>query len=168
MVPNKPTNKRDLPVKRASKWQGWEKRIITECGVQQITCVKIPTEIRGFFGSGKKAAVRSFVDFAVGCDGKAIFFDAKVTQDSVWNLRKYVFNEKSIHQYHSLIGARNNSNLAGYMILFWLHKRISWVPIDVIERCYNNGIASITYETEGVKTVLECDPMPLREMWGLK
>lgn len=153
-------------MKEKREWDIWEKRIEAECKITGITVVRVPETIRGFYG-GKPVKVKSNVDFSVGVDGRAAFFDAKVTNERLWNLKKYVFADTRIHQYAQLLSAHTNGNVAGYLIWFADYRKIVWLPVTEIEKLKNAGVASIHPETEGVLVQDEDQIIDLRKLLNL-
>ncbi len=134
-------------------------------------CIKIPETVRGLYkinGRAVPRVVKSNPDFVLGIDGLFVLFDAKVTNDRLWNLKKYALNEEKIHQFHALLLASQYGNVSGYMVWFRTYSVITWIPIEVIQRGYENKLASITPETDGVISQKDDELIRFRELFGVK
>jgi hypothetical protein len=95
--------------------------------------------------------VKSDVDFVMGIDTRAVWIDAKVTKDPLWNIKEFVLRNdqhcSKIHQWAKLLSAQRRGNMAGYLLWFTALEKITWVPVIAIEFCLKNGLASIHPES---------------------
>lgn len=152
------------------EWELFEKRIKVDCDLQQIFCIKVPETVRGMFGGIKRGPrlVKSDPDFVLGVDGRFVLFDSKVTQDRLWNLKKYVFRDDKIHQYSSLLRAHTYGNIAGYLVWFKEYRMITWVPIHVLAQCLAAKTPSITPETDGCISQADDEMVRFRELIAMQ
>ena len=145
----------------------FEKRIKLDCDLQKIMCTKVPETIRGFFSAGTRRGprmVKSDPDFILGLDGKHVIFDAKMTMERLWNLKKYVLCPEKIHQFSELLRASHCGCKAGYLVWFKEYRMITWIPIEVIVAAQTNKIPSLTPETEGCISQPEDELIRFREL----
>lgn len=148
-------------------WKAFEKRIAGEANMNGLFCIKIPETSRKI-PSGPNGfnliLTKSSVDFVLAIDGRAHFFDAKVCGDRTFNLKKFCYDEKKIHQLLQLQAARDRGSRAGYMIWWGAFELISWAPIEAIEMAWDNGDLSISPETPGVKSQTEREIINFRRL----
>lgn len=151
------------------EWDLWEKRIALEARLRGEFLAQNRAEVRIVRNRGQLIPIRlkSNVDFSMGLSGKAAFFDAKVCNDSVWNLKKYCFNEKKIHQFAQVLEAQKKGNIGGYLIWFVAHKKIVWAPAEVIAGLRAAGVASLSPLTPLVSVQDESDVIDFRKLMGV-
>ena len=145
------------------EWELFEARIKNESQLQRITCVACGQTVRQL-GPGRFQPIKGNVDFVLGIDGKIVIFDAKVTRERIWNLKKYVTHPAKIHQWAQLLTAQNKDNLSGYLIWFVAHERIVWAPTTVIQKEMDEGNLSVFPETPGFTSQRDSDPIEFRRL----
>ncbi len=96
--------------------------------------------------------VKTDFDFAAGCEGHAIFFDAKSESGNTFNFKGRVLHKDKVHQFNKMREAWSMGNKAGYLIWFYDLKKITWAPIEVIDKMLEDGIKSLTPDSPGCIT----------------
>ena len=140
----------------------FESRILRECILHQVACVKIREDVRLVRGGPIRA--KTEFDFAAGVKGQALFFDAKVCSKPKWNLASYVFAPQKIHQFYHLERVQDYGSKAGYLLWFPTLERITWVPVNLVIKCRASGVKDLTPETPGVRTQLDYHPLDLARL----
>lgn len=148
------------------EWDIFEKRVAAEAKMQKISVIRVPEEIR-VPRMGQVIRIASPVDFCMGIDGRAAFMDAKVTNDRLWNLKKYVFADKKIHQFADLLGYSVDGNISGYLVWFVPLRKVSWIPIRTIQDAQKKQIASLHPESEGVVSQDDLTMIDFRKLLGI-
>lgn len=137
-------------------WKQFEDRIMKESWARNIFVSQIPTGCRPIFSGGRRrlrlVMVKTDFDFCAGCQGLAVFFDAKAQGKRTFNFRTHVNRDKTLHQYRKLLAANSMNNAAGYLIWFYELKKIVWAPISVVYELEQAGVKSLTPDTPGVRS----------------
>lgn len=142
----------------------WEKRILKDSRSKGYTCVRIPNAIHGAYSNkGKVWQEKTPFDYCVGIEGKAIFFDAKYTEDNSLNIKSKITPPKKIHQYWALMDAHNHGNMAGYLIYFNKHNLITWVCIERLDEIIEiDKLKSLNPDIEGLTSQSAFDTLDLK------
>lgn len=138
----------------------FETRIEKEIWAADDYCVRIPTGVK-VFGRGKVAMRKTPFDFAASIDGRAVFFDAKTTKESTFNIGSMVMATKKVHQFNELRAAQRAGAVAGYLIWFYGLREITWAPIDVVAQ---RNLTSIRPTTPGCRSMLDVHKIDFRKL----
>lgn len=145
----------------------FEKRIHKEAPIFRVTCWQIPSELRYLPHLAKSVPIKSYPDFTAGIDGMSCFFDAKATKEKSWSLSDYVFrfdkHANKLHQWEKLLAARDNGNIAGYLIWFYELHVISWASVAAILACKQKGINRLAPDNPTLVTRPDDRVINLRE-----
>lgn len=141
-------------MRRMDPWRQFENRIVKESLLKNIFVSQIPTGCRIVWRNGRKhmQLVKTDFDFASGFKGRAIFFDAKAEGSNTFNFRMHCLSENKLHQFRKLLDAEAMGNAAGYLIWFYHLKKITWVPIGLVNTLQLAGHKSLTPNTPGVRS----------------
>lgn len=138
----------------------FENRIEREIWAQGNYCARIPTGVR-VIGKGKVAMRKTPFDFAASINGRAVFFDAKSTSASTFNIGSMVMAVKKVHQFHELSAAFRAGAVAGYLIWFYDLRLITWAPIAVVAK---KNLVSISPQTDGCRSQLDTYKIDLEKL----
>lgn len=132
--------------------------------------VRIPSEVRPVRRNGRLEyqPVKSHPDFVVGLGPFMCVFDAKSTEENIWNLKKNVFRQDASankkHQWDQLQAAHNSGVIAGYLIWFLNQRRIVWASVPAIYHLIDESIVGISPESPYVTSQPDDQPIDLEKL----
>jgi hypothetical protein len=132
--------------------------------------MQIPREIRTIRKNGRLeyVPIKSHPDFVVGLGPFMCVFDAKSTEENIWNLKRNVFRHDSSankkHQWDKLQEAHNRGVLAGYLIWFLNQRRIVWASVPAIYHLIDESIVGISPESPYVTAQPDDLPIDLERL----
>jgi len=138
----------------------FENRIEREIWAQGNYCARIPTGAK-IVGKGQVRMQKTPFDFAASINGRAVFFDAKSTGESTFNIGSMVMRTKKVHQFNELTAAYRAGAIAGYLIWFYDLRLITWAPIAVVAR---KNLVSINPQTDGCRSQLDTHKLDLEKL----
>lgn len=148
-------------------WRVFEARVKTDLNLLKVAVTQIPSSLNK--SRGKTWRSKTDCDFAAAPDGRAVFFDAKVCAENLFNIKSLILRESKIHQYRFLLSCVERGAIGGYLIWFHTKGTIMWLPAENINiLCENDdksvGIGSPEGSTQG-------DHLPInltKLIWGNK
>ena len=144
-----------------SKGKALEQRVKDEC--LNLVVTKVPEDVR--YIAGRVVRKKTKFDFCVAVDSIAAFFDCKeVLSKDEFYIKSYVLDEKKLHQWVAIKDAYVNHCIAGYLIHFKSHSKISWVNAQVIDTCIREGVKSVNPDTVGVVSQPDDAQINLRKL----
>lgn len=148
-------------------WRVFEGRIKQDLLLQKVPVTQIPSAMNS--SRGKTWRSKTDCDFAAGPDGRAVFFDAKVCGENLFNIKSKVLADKKIHQYRFLISCVAYGAVGGYLIWFHNKRKIIWLPVEAINGLTINDEKSVGVDSEDVSTQDDDKPINLTQLiWGAK
>lgn len=148
-------------------WRKFEKRIKDDLGYFNDTAVtRIPSHLERGRG-GASFRKKTDCDFVASVNGKAVFFDAKACGETRFNIQSLILRESKIHQYEFLLRASKRGAVGGYLIWFYTHSKIVWLPVELVQELVLKGDKSLHVFTEGLRAQNDDKLIILKELvWG--
>lgn len=156
------------PSKEVPIWKQFERRVETESKMNQITCWRVPSEVRTIWKGGKPIPihVKSLPDFCGGILGLAFFMDAKTTQKNNFAIQDTVLREDDSankkHQWINLVDAHEKGNISGYLVWFVKYEKISWISVETINQFIEQKMNMILPDSPGVISFPDDQPINLK------
>lgn len=141
-----------------------EKKLLDEARLQRHTLIKVPEKFVGGYSARGVRQLPTPFDYCGSVDKTAIFFDAKACGKTSFDLGTYVFADKKVHQYKSLLEVHSNGDIAGYIIWLYHHGRIGFISVDRVQQLYRAEVKSINLETIGYFHQPDSQPFNFRNL----
>ncbi|MHA2064110.1 MAG: hypothetical protein ACXABY_06990 [Candidatus Thorarchaeota archaeon] len=144
--------------------KAFEKRIIHDSEALNYTCIKVPEEVRSFYGKGRPVQVQTPFDFCAGVMGRAAFFDGKACGDLAFNIKSNILRGTKAHQLAALQQAEACGNKAGYLIWFYTQACFAYLRCGDIQGYLSDGLKSINPYLPGIRTQPDNKPLDIKRL----
>lgn len=153
-----------MSVPNEKSWKVFEKNIETHSAYLQIPAIKIPEKV--VFAKGRYIRVKSPIDFTACVDGEAVYFDAKCEsiEDRHYFAKELEEGRSFKKQWETLARFHDQGAVCGLLIWFKEKGRVAWVDASVLKKAISDGDKSITFDSPGVVSQEDCEPINLREL----